>query len=45
MATLVELAVFHALDIRPEHEELLVDVLVAAVDVIEAADLGGTLGG
>jgi hypothetical protein len=37
--------VLHALDVGAEHEEFLVDVLVAAVDVIEAADLGGAGGG
>ena len=31
----------HALHIGTEHEELLVDVFVAAVDVIETADSGG----
>ena len=45
MPTLLELAVLHSLDIGTEHEKFLVDVLVATVDVIEAADLSGTLGG
>lgn len=33
------------LDVRAEGLELLIDVLVAAIDVVEAVDLGGALGG
>jgi hypothetical protein len=35
------LPIFHALDIGTEHEEFFINVFVTAVDVIEAADLGG----
>ncbi len=35
----------HAFDIGAEHEEFFIDVFVAAVDVIEAADFGGAFGG
>ena len=45
MPTLLELAVFHSLDVGTEHEKLLVDVLVATVDVVKPTDFGGTLGG
>jgi hypothetical protein len=37
-------AIFDAFDVGAEQEELFVDVFVAAVDVIEAADFGGALG-
>jgi len=34
-----------SLDFRAEGEEFFVDVFVAAVDVVEAVDFGGSLGG
>jgi hypothetical protein len=37
------LAVLHPLDVRSQHEELLVDVFVATVDVIKAADFRAAL--
>ena len=35
---------FQLLDIRAEHQKFFVDMLVAAVDVIEAGDFGGAFG-